>query len=63
VIDDIFSEYKDLKKKFLDMGAPFVRLSGSGPSFFSIFDNFDQANIIATNMENNNLRIIVTQLD
>ena len=63
VIDDIFSEYKDLKKKFLDMGAPFVRLSGSGPSFFSIFDNFDQANIIATSMENNNLRIIVTQLD
>lgn len=63
VIDDIFAEYRALKKKFLELGAPFVRLSGSGPSFFSIFDNFDQANIIATNMKNNNLRTIVTQLD
>ena len=62
VIDQAFFEYKYLKDKLLSLGVSFVRLSGSGPSFYTIVDNLEQASIIAKKMESNNLRIITSEL-
>ena len=61
VIDQVFLEYKYLNK-LLSLGMPFVRLSGSGPSFYTITENLDQAKNIANKMKRNNLRIITTEL-
>tara|TARA_B100000029_G_scaffold13338_1_gene13916 strand:+ start:73 stop:942 length:870 start_codon:yes stop_codon:yes gene_type:complete len=62
VIDQAFLEYKYLKDKLLSLGVSFVRLSGSGPSFYTIVDNLDYARNIATKMKSNNLRIITSEL-
>ena len=62
VIDQVFLEYKYLKDKLLSLGVSFVRLSGSGPSFYTITENLDQAKNIANKMKRNNLRIITTEL-
>ena len=62
VIDQAFFEYKYLKDKLLSLGVSFVRLSGSGPSFYTIVDNLDYARNIATKMKSNNLRIITSEL-
>ena len=62
VIDQAFLEYKYLKDKLLSLGVTFVRLSGSGPSFYTIVDNLDYARNIATKMKSNNLRIITSEL-
>ena len=62
VIDQAFLEYKYLKDKLLSLGVSFVRLSGSGPSFYTIVDNLDYARNIAKKMKSNNLRIITSEL-
>ena len=62
VIDQAFFEYKYLKDKLLSLGVSFVRLSGSGPSFYTIVDNLDYARNIAKKMKSNNLRIITSEL-
>ena len=62
VIDQAFLEYKYLKDKLLSLGVAFVRLSGSGPSFYTIVDNLDYARNIAKKMKSNNLRIITSEL-
>lgn len=62
VIDQVFLEYKNLKDKLLSLGVSFVRLSGSGPSFYTIVDNLDYARNIAKKMKSNNLRIITSEL-
>ena len=62
VIDQAFFEYKYLKDKLLSLGVPFVRLSGSGPSFYTIVDNLDYARNITKKMKNNNLGIITSEL-
>ena len=62
VIDQVFLEYKNLKDKLLSLGVSFVRLSGSGPSFYTIVDNLDYARNIAKKMKRNNLRIITSEL-
>lgn len=62
VIDQAFLEYKYLKDKLLSLGVPFVRLSGSGPSFYTIVDNLDYARNITKKMKNNNLGIITSEL-
>ena len=62
VIDQAFFEYKYLKDKLLSLGVSFVRLSGSGPSFYTIVDNLDYARNIAKKMKSNNLRLITSEL-
>ena len=39
-----------------------MRLSGSGPSFYTIVDNLAYARNIAKKMKSNNLRIITSEL-
>ena len=53
---------QEVKDKLLSLGMPFVRLSGSGPSFYTITENLDQAKNIANKMKRKNLRIITTEL-
>ena len=62
VIDQAFLEYKYLKDKLLSLGVSFVRLSGSGPSFYTIVDKLDYGRNIAKKMKSNNLRIITSEL-